>query len=37
VPELLISLGYPAELPKSPKIKFGEVCFFEEYKNANER
>lgn len=32
VPELIISLGYPAESPKPPKRKFEEVCFFEEYK-----
>jgi len=37
VPELLISLGYPAESPKPPKRKFEEVCFFEEYKSANGR
>jgi len=37
VPELLISLGYPAESPKPPKRKFGEVCFFEEYKSTNGR
>jgi len=37
VPELIISLGYPAESPKPPKRKFEEVCFFEEYKSANGR
>ncbi len=37
VPELLISLGYPAESPKPPKRKFGEVCFFEDYKSTNGR
>ncbi len=37
VPELLISLGYPAESPKPPKRKFGEICFFEGYKSANGR
>ena len=37
VPELLISLGYPAESPKPPKRKFREVCFFEGYKSANGR
>jgi nitroreductase len=37
VPELLISLGYPAESPKPPRRKFEEVCFFEEYKSANGR
>jgi len=37
VPELIISLGYPAGSPNPPKRKFGEVCFFEEYKSANGR
>ncbi|MEE9192804.1 nitroreductase family protein [Candidatus Aerophobetes bacterium] len=31
VPELVISLGYPAESPKPPQRKFEEVYFFEEY------
>jgi len=31
VPELLITLGYPAESPKPPKRKFKEVTFFNEY------
>lgn len=34
VPELVISLGYPAESPKPPKRKFEDVCFFEEYKKG---
>lgn len=31
VPELLITLGYPAESPTPPKRKFEEVTFFNEY------
>ena len=31
VPELLITLGYPAEDPKPPKRKYEEVTFFNEY------
>jgi nitroreductase len=31
VPELIISLGYPAEAPKPPERKFAEVYFLEEY------
>lgn len=37
VPELIISLGYPAESPEPPKRKFEEICFFEGYKSANGR
>jgi len=37
VPELIISLGYPAESPGPPKRKFEEICFFEGYKSANGR
>ena len=33
-PELLISLGYPAESPEPPKRKFEEICFFDGYKNG---
>jgi len=33
VPELIITLGYPAETPKPLKRKFKEICFFEEYKS----
>jgi nitroreductase len=32
VPELLITLGYPAESPRPPKRRLKEVTFFNEYK-----